>query len=166
MAFIGIKVPEGIAQKLHRIEAPGDRLGPDEMHITMINLGRVASLTQIIKAMSVVAFAAQETKPFMVGCALRTCFPKNSDDKVPVIARIQSPAILELREELIKQIDIMGIEYNNKHPEFKPHVTLSYSQDLCENLEFEPVIWKVGSIAVWGGEEMTDRIITVMELEG
>ena len=132
----------------------------------MINLGRVASLTQVIKAMSVVAFAAQETKPFLVGCAFRTCFPRNSDESIPIIARVQSPEIMKLRKKLVEQIETMGIEYNKKHPEFKPHVTLSYSQDSCENLGFEPIMWEVGSIAVWGGEEMTDRIVTMVELEG
>jgi 2'-5' RNA ligase len=166
MAFIGIKVPEGIAQKLHRIEAPGDRLGPSEMHITMINLGRVASLKQVIRAMSVVAFAAQETEPFMVGCALRTCFPRNSDESIPIIARVQSPEIMKLRKKLVEQMETIGIEYNKKYPEFKPHVTLSYSQDPCENLGFGPITWRVGSIAVWGGEEMNDRIVTMVELEG
>jgi hypothetical protein len=35
MAFIGIKVPQEVAEKLSTIEVPGERSDPDEMHITL-----------------------------------------------------------------------------------------------------------------------------------
>lgn len=166
MAFIGIKVPKKIAQELYMIEAPGERSEPEEMHITLVYLGKMAPLAQVIRAGAVVAALAQKTKPFLVGCATRTCFSANPDSGVPVIARVQSPTIAKFRTEITKQMKEADVGYSEKYPKFEPHITLSYSEDPCDDLEFDPVIWKVGSVAIWGGEEMTDRIVTMIELEG
>lgn len=148
------------------VEAPGERSEPEEMHITLVYLGKKAPLNHIIKAGAVIAALAQNTKPFLVGCALRTCFPANPDSGVPVIARVQSPTLAKFRAEITQHMKEAGVEYSEKYPKFEPHITLSYSKEPCDDLGFEPIVWKVGSVAVWGGEEMTDRIITMMELEG
>lgn len=166
MAFIGIKVPSDTTKKFLAVEAPGERSGPDEMHITLIYLGKSTSLANIIRSVAVVASMAQNTRPFPVGCAIRTCFPENPDDGFPVIARVQSPTLAKFREELINQIEAAGVEYVNKYPDFKPHVTLSYSDTSCENMGFTPIMWTVDTVNIWGGEEMDDRVITSVELEG
>lgn len=165
MAFIGIKVPQEVAEKLSTIEVPGERSDPDEMHITLLYLGET-SLANIIKAVAVVAAMAQKTKPFLIGCAFKTCFPENPDDGVPIIARVQSPTIMGLQEELKKLMKESGVEYKDKYPDFKPHVTLSYSNEPCDGLGFEPVVWTVESINVWGGKEMDDMMVTSIELNG
>jgi len=166
MAFIGIQVPEGVREKLAAVDAAGEKVDPASMHITLLYLGKGTSLAQVVKAIAVCASFAQRAKPFAVGCAVRTCFPANPDDGVPVIARVVSPGIAGFREALRAELEKAGVEYSNKYPDYKPHVTLAYSPEPAADQGFEPVVWTVKDFVIWGGDEMDDRVATTCELLG
>jgi 2'-5' RNA ligase len=136
------------------------------MHVTLIYLGKNAPLSNIIKAFAVLASFAQKRKPFLIGCAVRTCFPENPDDGTPIIARVQSLSLAKLRSELMVEMNMAGVQYIDKYPEFKPHITLSYSDEPCEDLGFNSIVWKVNALTIWGGESMKDRVVASVELEG
>jgi 2'-5' RNA ligase len=165
MAFIGIKVPTEVLTKLSALEVTGEKVDPSEMHITLLYLGKSVPLAQIIKAIAVCAKFAETMKPFMVGCAKQICFPANPEDGVPVIARIQSPSIVEFREAMRGELEKAGVQYSNKY-EYKPHVTLAYADEPCPDQDFEPITWTVNEFTIWGGNEMGEKVETVIQLLG
>lgn len=166
MAFIGIKVPAEIAAALSKIEVPGEKHSPEEMHITLFYMGENMELDQIMKATAACFTVAEKTAPFQVGTALVMSFPPNPEYGYPVIARIQSPGLHEFRKLLAESMDKAGAKYSKKYPEFKPHVTLASSDEESSDTSITPLTWTVSEIILWGGEEDGNRIETKIELLG
>jgi 2'-5' RNA ligase len=169
MAFIGIKVPPEVAAQLSSIRAPGKAVGQEEMHITVLYLGKEMSAYHVLSAAMGCHTVAARWKPFLVHAAALMCFPENPEDGVPVIARVVSTELQKFREEIRIAMDKMSVPYSNKYPEYKPHVTLAYAPAGSAGPAPEkigPFSWAVKEITVWGGREMTDGIRTTLSLEG
>lgn len=165
MAFIGIHVPKLIAESLSSIPVPGNKVKTDMMHITMAIVGKNLPIDQIVKVITACYTLCESTKPFNVGIAYRTSFQDHGSG-FPIIARVISPALHILHENLKEKLEIFGIKYSKKFPEYKPHVTLSYSSSQPPDLEVKPMVWTVSSISVWGGDEGDEKIATKIDLMG
>jgi 2'-5' RNA ligase len=151
MAIVSISVPQDISSQLSSIDVPGELVSPSDMHITMVYLGKGISLSTMLKATAVCRMLAKKRNPFLVGTALVSSFPEN-EDGIPIIAKIVSPSIKSIRDDLISLLQKFGIDYNNKYPDFTPHVTLSYSKTEMDDFRIFPVQWKVGSLNIWGDD--------------
>lgn len=158
MAFIGLKVPDPVAEALTALDAPGKKLSAEEKHITLFYVGKKTPLREALHAAAVCTVFARMRAPFQVGCARRVCFPENPDDGVPVIARVVSPALHAFRAKLAQAFDRHGVQYSKKYPDYKPHVTLSYSDAPCEEMPFEPVVWTVDRFILWAGDDMDEGL--------
>lgn len=165
MAFIGIEVPATVAAKLAGMGAPGSPEDPSFMHVTMVYLGKKAPLDRIVLATVVLYSLCRETKPFNAGFAMRTSFPDRGNGS-PVIARVVSPGLHEFRANLVSRLRAAGVEYDEKFPEFKPHVTMSYSDVTVPDAPMEPTVWTVGSVSMWGGDSGRERMSVDVELAG
>lgn len=169
MAFIGIEVPLAAAQALSLVEVPGEMTPLVEMHVTMLYLGKQTPIADILRATAVCCALAERHSPFMAGTATVTSFPAGDEGKVPVIARVVSPGLMELQAKMKIAFDELGIEYSKRHPEYKPHVTLTYAEGIKSfpDLKIQPVTWRVQQLAIWGGEDgPDDRIATRVTLTG
>lgn len=165
MAFIGVEVPESVSDYLAGMGAPGAPEDPATMHITMVYLGKKAPVEKLLRATLVLYRLCEETGPFNAGFAVRTSFPDRGNG-TPVIARVISPGLHAFRKTLCERLRAAGVDYDEKFPEFKPHVTMSYSGTPVPDAPLRPTVWTIGSIAVWGGDSGKVRMSTLIDLTG
>lgn len=167
MAFIGVRVPASTAAILSKVKVPGDHVPPEEMHVTLLNLGEKIPIPEILQATMACYLMTKRWAPFRASTRRVTTFPKGESDKVPIIARVLCPEMHRLHEALQKSLDHMEIDYSKKFSEFKPHVTLSYSKmDISDVKLIQPVTWSIEEVVIWGGDHGVERIAVTLPLEG
>lgn len=157
MAFLGITVPHETARLLSEIEVPGDPEPPDQFHITLLYLGDNIPMATIAEAMKATYEVTSDTRPFSVKTELLTCFP-GGEDGVPVICKIESPALMVFRARLAEAFDQAGIEYSKRFPEFKPHMTLAYAPEPIVEQVIPPVEWGAHGAVLWAGDKADGRL--------
>lgn len=164
MAFIGVKLPHEIARLLSEIKIKGEPASVDEFHVTMIYLGKDVPIDQVAKALVAAYEVTSQTPPFTMQTSMVTSFPPHPEDGVPIIARIESPALQDLRARLVASFQKHGVKFSNKHPDYKPHVTLGYSKDplvdadKAADKQIPLVEWGVGEMVLWGSNWGDGRV--------
>jgi 2'-5' RNA ligase len=169
MAFLGIRVPHETGRLLAKVDAPGEKTSVSEMHITLLHLGDNWPVAELCKALEPTYNVVSETQPFLVSMKKMTHFSKgpNSDDKFPIISRVESKELHNFRDEIAKAFDKEKIEFSKLHKDYKPHITLAYSDEEPDDVEFEhPVEFVVQEIVLWGGDHGDDRIFVTFPLAG
>lgn len=166
MAFIGLKVPAGIARILESVpDVPGDRHSASDMHVTILYLGKGIPVTDVAKAMCAAYQITSQMRPFACGLSEVSSFP-GSDDGVPLICPVESPSLHDLNAALKAEFDRLGLEFDNKYSEYKPHVTMSYVTD--GSLESHqqplpgPLAWTASELVIWGGDNGDDVLSVSM----
>lgn len=157
MAFLGLQVPHETGRLLSEIDVPGERESVESFHITLLYLGEKVPMETVAKAMVVTEGVTASTTPFTVRTRLVTCFPKN-EAGVPIICRVESDALHEFRAELAAAFDREGIEYSKRFPEYKPHVTLAYSDELIFDESIPTVEWGAHESVLWAGDRADGRL--------
>lgn len=161
MAMIGLKVPEDICDELSRISVPGKKTKLDEYHITMFYFGDKLKIEETTKIVESLYEVIRKSDPIQIKGRTISSF-KRGDDGIPIIVPIVSEDLIELREKIAKKFDTNGIQYNKKWPEYKPHITLSYSPKEFEDRKIDKNIsWKAREIIFWAGEWHSDPGIVV-----
>jgi 2'-5' RNA ligase len=165
MSFLGIRVPHEISRLLSAIEIPGEKVPRDEMHISLLYVGKQTPIEQLVKVIMAAFPVTSECTPFTVTTRRVTSFPTNPDDGVPIIAPIESATLHDLHSSLCKAFDDAKVEYSKKYPIYKPHVTLGYSKDpgvfaeMVADKDIVPAVeWGVGEIVLWGGDKGDDKL--------
>jgi 2'-5' RNA ligase len=158
MAIVGFALPHATARILSEIEVPGTKEPVENFHITMLMLDDEAPIGAIADAMEAAYQVASRVRPFTVRVDRITSFPGNPDG-VPVICPIESPELHEVWESLKTAFDERNIGYSKKYPVFKPHVTLSYSEEPFEDRVIHPVEWGAHELVVWGGDRGDRRVV-------
>lgn len=169
MAIICLKVPPDIAKTLDGIDLPGKHVPDKEKHITLHMLGSVGvamPLDMIGKTISAIARATEKFKPFHVeATGYSAPFGKHTFG-VPIVCGIKSRELEELYKTITVALNESGITHT-AYPEFRPHLTLSWSDaPVPEHVFKTPLAWKVNSVALWCGAFGDERIYTVFELMG
>ncbi len=169
MAFLGIKVPHEIARLLAQVDygAKGKPEPTDNYHITLVYFGEGVPIEQITKAILTTYKVTSKTRPFTVQTSRVSTFPPHPDEgTVPVICRVDSTELHDLRAKLVKTYDDAGVSFDTTFPVYKPHLTLAYidpgeEAKKAEGLDLTiPVIeWGVGEIVLWGGDNGDERIV-------
>jgi len=159
MAMIGLKVPHSISNHLAKVPCEGKKSEPEEMHITICHLGNDDGIEKLLKTIHICHEFCRYIKPFQVGTCLRTSFEDNGEG-FPIIMRILSPVLHELRSDLCNVLDKLNIEYSKKYPIFEPHVTVSYSAVRLPDLQINPCIWSASHITVFGGNSKNNYVST------
>ena len=166
MAFIGVKVPADAAASLARIKVPGEPVPPEEMHVTLLYLGKNVPIPDVLQATMACYMMTKRWTPFRATSRRVTCFSQSEEGEVPVVARVLCPELHRLHMALRKSLDFMEIEYSKKYPEYKPHITLSYSKKPMPDVKIPSVAWEIGELVIWGGDDGTERIAVTLPLEG
>jgi 2'-5' RNA ligase len=160
MAFMGIQVPPEAAHLLSKIQVPGEKSDPAELHITLMYFGDQWSVSEISKCLPVIQEVAGKTQPFIVSTALVTHFPGHREGTCAVIAKVESTELHRMRGTLAQKLDQANIEYSKQFKEYKPHITLSYAEEEPkQDKKMHAIQFKVEEITLWGGQEMHDKII-------
>jgi len=158
MAALMIEVPQDTQRVLKELKVPGVPC-PQVDHITVVHLGDDVSIEQISEMMPFIYEACQAQKPFTVSTSKIGTFPKG-DDGVPVIAVIQSSELMKFQKALKKALEVAQFDLEDKFPEYKPHVTLSYcGHERVPNRTFPIVEWGVTSLTLWGADHGTGRLV-------
>ena len=162
MAFLGLKIPHETARLLAEIECDGKREAPSSYHITLLFLGSDVPIETLAKAVVATHKVVAETRPFTVFTNRVCCFPKN-EDGVPIICRVDSDDLYDLQAKLAKAYDDVGIEYSKKY-EYKPHVTLAYSDKEIEERRIPKLEWGAHEVVLWGGDSGDNRLVVTFPL--
>lgn len=158
MAFLGLSVPHETSRLFSEIEVNGDKTPIGSFHVTMIYVGKDVPIDVLAEAIKAAFVVTSETKPFTVRTSRVTCFPKN-EDGVPIICRVESDALHELRGRLVASFLKNGVAFNNKYPIYKPHVTLSYAEEEVEEFTIPTLEWGAHELVLWGGDEGDRKLI-------
>jgi 2'-5' RNA ligase len=166
MSFIGFRVPHETARLLSELDVPGTKDSTDHFHVTVIHLGDDVPIETLAEALVATFKVTSKTAPFTVSTSRVSCFPvkksKTSplDGKVPVICRIESDALHTLQQDLKASLKEAGVGFEDKFPEYKPHVTLAWADDSIEDKRIPTVEWGAHELVLWGGDK-GDRKLTV-----
>jgi 2'-5' RNA ligase len=161
MAMIGLKIPEEVSERLAKISLPGKKTLAEEMHITMFYFENKLSIQDVLKVVQAMYETTKKSEPIHIKGTTISTFDKG-DDGVPIIIPIVSEDLISLRKKMAKKFDEAKIEYSKKWPEFKPHLTLSYSPKKIEDKKLnKSIAWKAEEIVFWAGEWSSDPGILV-----
>jgi 2'-5' RNA ligase len=158
MAFLGIQIPNVESKLLSEIDVPGKKENINEFHITMIFLEDKLNIKKISSVIEAAYAVLENAKPFIVTTDTITCFPVNNNDPYPIIAKIDSKELHTLNDKIKKEFDKQNIEYSKKFKDYKPHITLSYSDEKIEDFKIDPITFTVGEIVVWCGSHNNQTI--------
>ncbi len=160
MAIISIEVPAEVCRMLSSIEVEGDKEDSREMHITVVYLGSGVPVDQVMASAAVLHEVLKDTAPFSCSVDHLEHFEpsKHSDGKYPVICPVTSPELHTLRSRLTQALTKAGVEFPNDFPDYKPHVTLAYSEEVPKGQKFQPLPWEVYELVLRGGDSGSDRI--------
>lgn len=159
MAMIAIKVPEEVGAYLHTIGVPGKKVEKGSYHIT-IKYVHDPSDTTIINMYKACRDAAREYQGFELSMRKIRSFDFNPDDGFPIVLRTFSKELKTLEQFLSATLDERGVDYSRKYPEYKPHVTLSYSSQAVIEREIPTVMFPVKSFCLYVGETRDIQTIT------
>jgi RNA 2',3'-cyclic 3'-phosphodiesterase len=166
MAFIGMRVPAQTAAQFAAIQVPGIREPQESMHLTLAFLGNSVPVESILNSINVCLAVASQLPPIELTAAAVMCFSPDPEGKTPVIARIVTPALFNLRKILVDTLEIDGVEYSKRHPQYKPHVTLAYADQMYEPMVIKPIKWQSDYITIWGGDKEKELISAEIQLRG
>jgi 2'-5' RNA ligase len=166
MAFLGIRIPHETARLLAQIDVPGEKTATSEMHITLLHFQSEWPISELAKSLEATYEVVSKFHPFLAKIGKMTCFPKNPEDKFPVIGKVESDDLMELRKKLAENFDDENIDFSKTHKDFKPHVTLAYAEEKPDDEKFHPVEFVVSEIVLWGGDHGDDRIFVTFPLAG
>jgi 2'-5' RNA ligase len=160
MSFLGLRVPHETARLLGGLDVPGKKEPTSHMHVTMFYFGDEVPIGDLVKVIEVTYGVTSETKPFTVRTSQVTSFPKG-DDGVPIICRVESDALHDLRDKIKTAYEGGEVEFNNNYPEYKPHVTLAYDPEgnSFEEQRIPTVEWGAHELVLWGGDSGDDKLI-------
>lgn len=160
MAIIALEVPHATARLFGSIEVPGTRTPIGTAHITIVYVGDDVAIDVLAEVVKATYEVTSRAAPFTVRATRVTHFPGNPDDQegYPIIARVESDALHELREDLVAALDEAGVDFDKKFPVYKPHVTLSYADEPVEEFRIPTIEWGAHEIVIWGGGEGDERL--------
>lgn len=160
MAFLGFRVPHETSRLFRDIEVPGTKTEMGQYHVTLLYLGNDIEVDVLAEALKATYAVTSKTRHFTVRTSMVMSFPPSPEDGHPVVARITSDELHDLRERLVLAFDEGGIDFNKKYPDYKPHVTLSYAGDAVDEFRIPTIEWGAHELVMWGGDD-GDRKLTV-----
>jgi 2'-5' RNA ligase len=130
-----IKAHSGVAAMLYLPADVAKRLAvkggekAEDLHLTLAFMGDTAEIGKdaLAKAQQACEGVCSKAKPVAgrISGLGRFNASKNSDGKDVLYASVDSPALTELRQEMVKALEGAGVPANTEHG-FMPHVTLAY----------------------------------------
>lgn len=166
MSFCGLKVPHETARLLAGLEVPGKKEPTSNFHVTLFFFGDEVPIDKLAKITEITYGVTSGTKPFTVRTSQLTSFPAGDDGR-PIICRIESDALHDLRDKIRGALDQAGVEFSEKFPVWRPHVTLAYDTEPEGDFEEQriPTIeWGAHELVLWGGDSGDDKLIVTFPL--
>ena len=157
MAMVAIPISQDISRLFHGVEL-GENVSRDPSdHITLFYLGDELKLSKIIKMIPVIFEITSKMGPFEITCSRITTFSKGPKG-YPIIAEIKSKELTELRNKIKEAFEEKKIKYDDKWPEFKPHITLGFSKKKIKNKPLDKATWGVNALSIYGGDHADTKL--------
>jgi 2'-5' RNA ligase len=158
-AMISVDAPEDVqlqVAELGMFEGPG-AVDPEELHCTMLYLGKIADLQDIEGLIEQIAAVAFDHEPFDISIGGFGAFIPG-EDGTPYYASLDSKGFAPLRVDLEQAIEKL-IPSKSEHG-FVPHMTLGYAtgaeDPFFPKIKEDPPKWKADSIFLHLGDEITE----------
>lgn len=156
MTLLCLELDAEQVRPLWDLPIPGNREALDKAHCTMVYFGQGGTVGGSAPILEIVERALAKTGPFQASIQTITSFePSESSDGLrPIICKVEAPALMKLRADIVAELVKAGIPFANNFPDYKPHVTLAY-QDPSEPWKditlATPVTFGVTSVSVLFG---------------
>jgi len=161
--MIAIPVPKEVSAFLKEIDVSGDRDESD--HVTLFHLGDDLEIETFIKCIKRCVKITETFKPFELSLD-HYCSFKNGDKGFPIICPVlDNKKLFTLHKKLQKKLDTGKVEYSKKFPDYKPHVTLSFSKNDVKETAFSKICFQVSKIAIYGGDKGKEKIYAELHFE-
>ena len=149
---IFITLPEELANQFPIEGKSAEDTSPS--HVTVLYCGDIP-LSFEDKLKEVTKKCCENMKPFVASLSKPQEFINHKNQRI-VHSPVKSQKLHDFHDFLKKEFLINQIPVDNKHPEYKPHVTIRYIQPDDEAIynDNEPKgEWIVNSCWIWGGQE-------------
>ena len=129
MTFLHLPIPSNISEILQSIPLSGKivRADPSD-HCTLMYFEDDMDLDYALKIIPIVANITSKTKPFIINFSKFSSFPSGKYG-TPIVCILKSPELIKLRTEIKNAFEDNDIDFSNKFPSFKPHITLGYYEE-------------------------------------
>ncbi len=170
MAFLGIRLEHGAGRLLADIDVPGRKESASEYHITILCFEENWPISEVAKSLEVAFDVFSKTKPFTIKVKNITSFPKFENNPIPIIAKVESKELHELRDKLAKKFKKAKIDFKKTFKDYKPHITLSYVENKedekkIEDFIIDPLEIVVQEAVLWAGDNNDDRLFITFPLK-
>lgn len=159
--MIAYQVPLDIAEKL---AIPGGE-SPEDLHVTIIYLGKEINNNNILKIKNMVRNLCQREYKFPGFFSKLDTFPPSepSDEKTVLFAKCEAVGLHGFRQKVLKGLKKIGIAFTETFPVYQPHCTLAYipQTEKVEFPSFAPLHINIDGIGVYSG-----RVVSQYPLKG
>lgn len=154
------------------LAALGGTEPPEEMHITLF-YKKGLTKKQIDKVEAIMGdLWTERAAPIDIDLQVVGSFDpsESSDWKKVIFAKVEEESVKKFRAELIRRLKEEGIEPDDTHPDFKPHITLAYidpGEEMPISID-EPVRFSIDDFVVQRGipaEELNEAVSQPEDLE-
>lgn len=156
MAMLAIPLSPDISRLFRETDIMEGKRDPSD-HITLFYFGDDLPLKNILKIIPVVFDVTSNMKPFSASCGKIISFPKGKYG-YPVVGEIKSNDLSDFRNNLKKEFDKNKIKYDNTFTDYKPHVTIGYSEKEVKNIKFDKTNWSINQVSLYGGDRADSRL--------
>lgn len=159
MAMIAIDVPTNITDIINDINLPGECLKKEvNHHITMFYFEDELEMEDILKIIPIVYEVTHKTKPFIINTKTYSSFPKGKYG-YPIVAQIKNKQVLSLRNEIKKAFIKNDIKFDQKYPDYKPHLTFEYNKKELDETNFNEIAWPINKITLFAGDKNKEQLL-------
>lgn len=127
MAYLYLPLPLHLSEQLSALSVLGQKVDPSTFHVTLAYLERKMNLAQIENIISPLYQIFGEFGPIPISTGKIDSFPADPEYGYPIYLEVISSELTLLQKRLLHLLDQEDIYYDKSYPDFKPHITLSYS---------------------------------------
>jgi 2'-5' RNA ligase len=163
MSLIGIQIPHQVARLLQEIEVPGAKMDSASLHITLFHFDKF-SIKSVASVMESAYNISKTTSPFSIEIRCVDYFPVKEGRPYPIITPVISPKLHNLRKKIQKSLDDNDLEYSKTFKDYKPHITLSTSEEKIKKTKITPIEFSVQELVIWAGDNGDDKMYITLPL--
>jgi 2'-5' RNA ligase len=163
MSMIAVPISEDISNLFRALEVPGDKDFSD--HITLFYLGDSINIKTVNKVIPIIFDYLDNLSPFEIEASEISCFPPSKEGIYPIILNIDSNKLKKIRKDLSELFNKAKIDYDKKFKIFKPHLTLSFSEQEIKSFKIKKVSWQVNRISLYCGDNGKSKIYVEFPLD-
>lgn len=164
MSILAVRIAPHIYDALSSYDIPGVREPAHNAHVTMLYFdSKELPSLDLIETLHDYCMGLL---PFTATASKISSFSRGDEGTIPVIAPVVSPQLMKSRANIGTLLESREIYFNKKFPDYKPHITLSYSETGLNDFPVTPVTWTIESFELWCGEHNDNDLFVIFPFRG